>query len=89
MTDVTSLAALRRHGKRIFSGALGWAVTLVIALSGLPSLAQTRGGTLNFIVTPEPTALVDLASSNPSRRSPPRGKSATTAANTFSICAMA
>ncbi|MFM0210284.1 ABC transporter substrate-binding protein [Paraburkholderia sediminicola] len=61
MTDVTSLAALRRHRKRIFSTALGWAVTLVIALSGLPAQAQTRGGTLNFIVTPEPTALVDLA----------------------------
>ncbi|MFM0604287.1 ABC transporter substrate-binding protein [Paraburkholderia sediminicola] len=61
MTHVTSQAALRRHRKRIFSGAPGLAVTLIIALSGLPSQAQTRGGTLNFIVTPEPTALVDLA----------------------------
>ncbi|MFM0180559.1 ABC transporter substrate-binding protein [Paraburkholderia aspalathi] len=61
MAYVTSRPTLRRRGKHLFSRALGWALTLVIALSGLPSQAQTRGGTLNFIVTPEPTALVDLA----------------------------
>ncbi|CAE6822754.1 MULTISPECIES: ABC transporter substrate-binding protein [Paraburkholderia] len=61
MAHVTSRPTLRRRGKHLFSRALGWALTLVIALSGLPSQAQTRGGTLNFIVTPEPTALVDLA----------------------------
>ncbi|MFM0089743.1 ABC transporter substrate-binding protein [Paraburkholderia sediminicola] len=61
MTHVTSRPTLRRCGKHLFSAALGWALTLVIALPGLPSQAQTRGGTLNFIVTPEPTALVDLA----------------------------
>ena len=61
MAHVTSRPTLRRRGKHLFSRALGWALTLVIALSALPSQAQTRGGTLNFIVTPEPTALVDLA----------------------------
>ncbi|MFM0431665.1 ABC transporter substrate-binding protein [Paraburkholderia aspalathi] len=61
MAYVTSRPTLRRRGNHLFSGALGWALTLVIALSALPSQAQTRGGTLNFIVTPEPTALVDLA----------------------------
>jgi peptide/nickel transport system substrate-binding protein len=61
MVHVTSQVAARRRGKRIFSGTLAWAVTLIVALSGQPSQAQTRGGTLNFIVTPEPTALVDLA----------------------------
>lgn len=61
MAYVTSQAAQRRRGKRLFSGALGSALTLIIALSAPPSQAQTRGGTLNFIVTPEPTALVDLA----------------------------
>ncbi|MFM0070850.1 ABC transporter substrate-binding protein [Paraburkholderia sediminicola] len=61
MAHVTSRPTLRRRGKHLFSAALGWALTLAIALPGLPSQAQTRGGTLNFIVTPEPTALVDLA----------------------------
>ncbi|MGA7812722.1 hypothetical protein [Caballeronia sp.] len=45
----------------MFSGALGLAVTFIIALSAQASQAQARGGTLNFVVTPEPTALVDLA----------------------------
>ncbi|TDV39072.1 peptide/nickel transport system substrate-binding protein [Paraburkholderia caballeronis] len=31
------------------------------ALAGPAAFAQTRGGTLNFVVTPEPTALVDVA----------------------------
>jgi peptide/nickel transport system substrate-binding protein len=37
--------------------------TLLIALAVTAQFAaaQTRGGTLNFVVTPEPTALVDLA----------------------------
>jgi peptide/nickel transport system substrate-binding protein len=35
------------------------AATFVCATHG--TLAQTRGGTLNFVVTPEPTTLVDLA----------------------------
>jgi len=61
MAHVTSQAALRRRGTRFFSGALGLAVTFIIALSAQASQAQTRGGTLNFIVTPEPTALVDLS----------------------------
>jgi peptide/nickel transport system substrate-binding protein len=61
MAHVTSRPTLRRRGTHLFNGPLGWALTLVIALSGLPSQAQTRGDTLNFIVTPEPTALVDLA----------------------------
>ncbi|WP_168793900.1 ABC transporter substrate-binding protein [Paraburkholderia aromaticivorans] len=65
MTHVTSQAASRRRGKRLLSGAFGFAVTaavtFIIAIAAQPSHAQTRGGTLNFIVTPEPTALVDLA----------------------------
>ncbi|QQC66314.1 ABC transporter substrate-binding protein [Paraburkholderia ginsengisoli] len=61
MADITTPAALRRYGTRVFSGALGFALTLAVALGGPASHAQTRGGTLNFIVTPEPTALVDLA----------------------------
>lgn len=61
MAHITTPAALRRYGTRVFSGALGFALTLAVALGGPASHAQTRGGTLNFIVTPEPTALVDLA----------------------------
>ncbi|ABE36071.1 bacterial extracellular solute-binding s, 5 Middle family protein [Paraburkholderia xenovorans LB400] len=61
MAHVTTQAALRRYGKRVLSGTLGFAMTLVVALASQASQAQTRGGTLNFVVTPEPTALVDLA----------------------------
>ncbi|MBB4514375.1 ABC transporter substrate-binding protein [Paraburkholderia fungorum] len=64
MAHVTSQAAPCRRGQ-LFKLASGWALTLVVALSSALSSpfahAQTRGGTLNFIVTPEPTALVDLA----------------------------
>ncbi|WP_406868326.1 ABC transporter substrate-binding protein [Paraburkholderia fungorum] len=65
MAHVTSQSAPCRRGQHLFKLASGWALTLVIALS-IPlssqfAHAQTRGGTLNFIVTPEPTALVDLA----------------------------
>ncbi|WP_281664185.1 ABC transporter substrate-binding protein [Paraburkholderia fungorum] len=60
MAHVTSQAAPCRRGQ-LFKLASGWALTLVIALSSPFAHAQTRGGTLNFIVTPEPTALVDLA----------------------------
>ncbi|PZR49017.1 ABC transporter substrate-binding protein [Paraburkholderia fungorum] len=59
MAHVTSQAAPCRRGQ-LFKLASGWALTLVIALSSPFAHAQTRGGTLNFIVTPEPTALVDL-----------------------------
>lgn len=61
MAHVTSQAAPCRRGQHLFKLASGWALTLVIALSSPFAHAQTRGGTLNFIVTPEPTALVDLA----------------------------
>ncbi|MFM0741830.1 ABC transporter substrate-binding protein [Paraburkholderia xenovorans] len=61
MAHVTSQAAARRRGKRFFSGAFGLALTFFIALSAQTLHAQTRGGTLNFVVTPEPTALVALA----------------------------
>ncbi|SMF98742.1 ABC transporter substrate-binding protein [Burkholderia singularis] len=42
------------------AGTLCVAAAAIVAPHG-PSLAQTRGGTLNFIVTPEPTTLVDFA----------------------------
>ncbi|MEX3633393.1 ABC transporter substrate-binding protein [Paraburkholderia sp. BR14320] len=61
MAYVTSQAAPRRRGARLVNGALGFAAALVVALSVSHAHAQTRGGTLNFVVTPEPTALVDLA----------------------------
>ena len=61
MTYVTTQAAPGRRGARLFKGALGLAVTLIVTLFAAHAQAQTRGGTLNFIVTPEPTALVDLA----------------------------
>ncbi|MDN7182848.1 ABC transporter substrate-binding protein [Caballeronia sp. SEWSISQ10-4 2] len=61
MPHVTSQAAPRRRGKRVLRGALRIAFALAVALAGQPSQAQTRGGTLNFVVTPEPTALVALA----------------------------
>ncbi|ASL48307.1 Heme-binding protein A [Burkholderia sp. AD24] len=54
-------AALQRRSRPLFSAACGFALTLAFALVSPLSQAQTRGGTLNFIVTPEPTALVDLA----------------------------
>ncbi|MGF6743850.1 ABC transporter substrate-binding protein [Paraburkholderia sp. CNPSo 3155] len=61
MAYVTSQAAPRRGGARLVNGALGFAAALLVALSVCHAHAQTRGGTLNFVVTPEPTALVDLA----------------------------
>ncbi|OLL30979.1 ABC transporter substrate-binding protein [Burkholderia sp. SRS-W-2-2016] len=63
MTHVTSQAAPRRRGAVLLRGALELGAALLIALSGSYAIAQTpqRGGTLNFVVTPEPTALVDLA----------------------------
>jgi peptide/nickel transport system substrate-binding protein len=61
MTYVTTQAAPGRRGARLFKGALGLAVTLIVTLFATHAQAQTRGGTLNFVVTPEPTTLVDLA----------------------------
>lgn len=60
MTYVNTPAALRRYGARLFHGARVLSLSLIFTLGASHAQAQTRGGTLNFIVTPEPTALVDL-----------------------------
>lgn len=61
MLHVFTRATRRHHGARLVHHALGFALTLLITLATPQGHAQTRGGTLNFVVTPEPTALVDLA----------------------------
>ena len=61
MAYVTTQAALRRRGTRLLHSALVLSLSLALGLGASHAQAQTRGGTLNFIVTPEPTALVDLA----------------------------
>jgi len=44
-----------------YLGSVLWiALALTLAQVGQEAVAQVRGGTLNFVVTPEPTALVDL-----------------------------
>ena len=61
MLHVFTRATRRHHGARLVHHTLGFALTLFITLITPQGHAQTRGGTLNFVVTPEPTALVDLA----------------------------
>ncbi|MFL6685126.1 ABC transporter substrate-binding protein [Paraburkholderia graminis] len=63
MLALISQAAPRRRGTSLLLSALGLGTALLISLSSSYASAQTpvRGGTLNFVVTPEPTALVDLA----------------------------
>ncbi|MFL6638865.1 MAG: ABC transporter substrate-binding protein [Paraburkholderia graminis] len=63
MLALISQAAPRRRGTSWLQSALGLGTALLISLSSSYASAQTpvRGGTLNFVVTPEPTALVDLA----------------------------
>ncbi|MGY6153471.1 ABC transporter substrate-binding protein [Paraburkholderia graminis] len=63
MLALISQAAPRRRGTSLLQSALGLGTALLISLSSSYASAQTpvRGGTLNFVVTPEPTALVDLA----------------------------
>ncbi|ALL70250.1 Oligopeptide ABC transporter, periplasmic oligopeptide-binding protein OppA (plasmid) [Paraburkholderia caribensis MBA4] len=61
MLHVFTRAIRRHHGERLVHHVLGFALTLLITLATPQGHAQTRGGTLNFVVTPEPTALVDLA----------------------------
>ena len=63
MLALISQAAPRRRGTSLLRSALGLGTALLISLSSSYASAQTpvRGGTLNFVVTPEPTALVDLA----------------------------
>jgi peptide/nickel transport system substrate-binding protein len=63
MLALISQAARRRRATSLFRSALGLGTALLVSLSSSSASAQTpvRGGTLNFVVTPEPTALVDLA----------------------------
>ncbi|MDR6204306.1 ABC transporter substrate-binding protein [Paraburkholderia graminis] len=63
MLALISQAAPRRRGTSLLLSALGLGTALLISLSSSYASAQTpvRGGTLNFVATPEPTALVDLA----------------------------
>ncbi|MDE1180862.1 ABC transporter substrate-binding protein [Paraburkholderia sp.] len=50
-----------RRGRSLTRHAAAFASMLALACSAPVATAQARGGTLNFVVTPEPTALVDLA----------------------------
>jgi peptide/nickel transport system substrate-binding protein len=63
MPTVRTQAALHRFGKSVSNAVIVLLMMITITLGSHPreAHAQTRGGTLNFIVTPEPTALIDLA----------------------------
>jgi hypothetical protein len=69
---------------------LGFLTTVVVSATTIAATAahaQTRGGTLNFVVTPEPTALVASSMSRSTARSRPSGSQSISRAITDSRAA--
>jgi len=55
------LTSLRRFTRATLATLLTVSLPVTITLAAHIAEAQTRGGTLNVVVTPEPTTLVNLA----------------------------